>query len=36
MFFGSQGMRFCVDSETIVTPKKLEETDSVRKLKLVI
>ncbi len=36
MFFGSQGMRFYVDSETIVTPKKLEETDSVRKLKLVI
>lgn len=36
MFFGSQGMRFYVDMDTIITPKKLEQTDKICKLKYVI
>jgi len=29
MFFSSQGMRFYVDADTILTPKKLEEVDKI-------
>ena len=36
MFYGSQGMRYYVDLETIVTPTKLEENDSFRKIKNII
>ena len=36
MFYGSQGMRYYVDLDTIVTPKKLEESDSFRKTKNII
>ncbi len=36
MFYGSQGMRYYVDLDTIVTPKKLEEIDSFRKIKDII
>ena len=36
MFYGSQGMRYYVDLETIVTPKRLEEKDSFRKIKNII
>jgi hypothetical protein len=36
MFFGSQGMRYYVDMDTIITPKKLEQTDKICKLKYVI
>lgn len=31
-FFGSQGMRFYVDLDTIITPKKLEECDKFNKV----
>ena len=33
MFFGSQGMRYYVDLDTILSPKKLEETDKLKKVK---
>ena len=33
MFFGSQGMRYYVDLDTILTPKKLEETDKFKTVK---
>ncbi|MEG1499480.1 MAG: hypothetical protein RR400_00190, partial [Clostridia bacterium] len=36
MFFGSQGMRYYVDSDTILAPKKLEEIDSFKKVKDII
>lgn len=36
MFFGSQGMRYYVDPDTILSPKKLEETDKLRKAKNII
>jgi len=36
MFFESQGMRYYVDMDTILTPKKLEETDKINKLKYII
>lgn len=36
MFFGSQGMRYYVDPDTILTPKKLEETDKYKKTKNII
>ncbi|MCI5797732.1 MAG: hypothetical protein MR024_03855 [Firmicutes bacterium] len=36
MFYESQGMRYYVDLDTIVTPKKLEESDSFRKTKNII
>lgn len=31
MFFGSQGMNYYVDLDTILKPKKLEETDKMKK-----
>ncbi len=31
MFFGSQGMNYYVDLDTILKPKKLEETDKLKK-----
>lgn len=36
MFFGSQGMRYYVDPDTILCPKKLEETDKFKKVKNII
>lgn len=36
MFYSSQGMRFYVDSDTVVTPKRLEETDAISALKYII
>lgn len=33
MFFGSHGMRYYVDMDTILTPKKLETYDKMRKVK---
>ena len=36
MFFGSQGMRYYVDPDTILSPKKLEETDKFKKTKSII
>lgn len=35
-FFSSQGMRFYVDSETIVSPKKLEEVDKIEDAKYIL
>lgn len=36
MFYLSQGMRFYVDNEQVVTPKRLEETDGLGGLKYII
>lgn len=36
MFFGSQGMRYYVDLDTILSPKRLEESDSFSKVKNII
>ncbi|MDD4685910.1 MAG: hypothetical protein PHI76_01305 [Clostridia bacterium] len=37
MFFGSQGMRFYVDLDsTIISPKRLEQTDKINRLKYVL
>lgn len=36
MFFSSQGMRFYVDNDTILTPKKLEEVDKIEDAKYLI
>jgi hypothetical protein len=36
MYYGSMGMRYYVDPDTILTPKKLEEQDSVNKTKFII
>ena len=36
MFFSSQGMRFYVDSGTILTPKKLEEVDTIENSKYLL
>ncbi len=36
MFFGSQGMRYYVDLDTILSPKKLEQTDKFNKVKDII
>lgn len=33
MFYGSQGMRYYVDADTIITPKKLEEVDKFSRCK---
>mgnify|MGYP001623609196 CR=1 FL=1 len=33
MFYGSQGMRYYVDLDTILSPKRLEENDSFREVK---
>ena len=35
-FFSSQGMRFYVDSDTIKSPKKLEEVDKINKAKYLL
>lgn len=32
-FFTNQGMRYYIDLETIITPKKLEETEQIAKIK---
>ncbi len=36
MFFSSQGMRFYVDNDTILTPKKLEEVDKIDDAKFLL
>lgn len=36
MFYGSQGMKYYVDAETIVSPKKLEQRDKMKKTKYVL
>ena len=36
MFYGSQGMRYYVDLDTILSPKRLEENDSFKDLKNLI
>lgn len=36
MFFSSQGMRFYVDNDTILSPKKLEENDKIEDAKYII
>ncbi|MGD9901007.1 MAG: hypothetical protein AB7S44_00525 [Spirochaetales bacterium] len=36
MYYGSMGMRYYVDPETILSPKKLEEQDKMRYTKFVI
>lgn len=36
MFFSSQGMRFYVDTDTIHTPKRLEEVDRIEDAKYII
>lgn len=36
MFFSSQGMRFYVDNDTILSPKKLEEKDGIEKAKYLL
>ena len=36
MFFGSQGMRYYVDAETFLTPKKLEQQDNIQKTKYLL
>ena len=35
-FFSSQGMRFYVDNETILSPKRLEEVDKIEDAKFII
>ena len=35
-FFSSQGMRFYVDNDTILSPKKLEEVDKIEDAKFVL
>ncbi len=35
-FFSSQGMRFYVDLDTILTPKKLEEVDKISKARFIL
>ncbi len=36
MFFSSQGMRFYVDADTILTPKRLEEVDKIDNAKYLL
>lgn len=36
MFFSSQGMRFYVDADTILTPKRLEEVDKIDNAKFLL
>lgn len=36
MFFSSQGMRYYVDADTVVTPKKLEQQDTFEKTKYLL
>ncbi len=36
MFYGSQGMRYYVDAETIISPKRLEEVDRFSRCKDII
>jgi hypothetical protein len=36
MFFSSQGMRYYVDADTVVTPKKLEQQDTIEKTKYLL
>ena len=35
-FFQSQGMRFYVDSQSIISPKKLEENDKIDDIKYLL
>lgn len=36
MFYGSQGMRYYVDADTIISPKRLEEVDKFKRCKDII
>lgn len=36
MFYSSHGMRFYVDSDNVVSPKRMEETDTINSLKYII
>ena len=36
MFFSSQGMRFYVDNDTILSPKRLEEVDRIEDAKFIL
>ncbi len=36
VYYGSMGMRYYVDNETILTPKRLEEQDSIKTAKFII
>ncbi len=36
LFYGSQGMRYYVDQDTVLTPKKLEQQDKIKKTKYII
>lgn len=36
MFYASQGMKYYVDGDTIITPKKLEQRDKIKKSKYVL
>ena len=36
MFYGSQGMRYYVDADTIISPKRLEEVDRFKRCKDII
>ncbi len=36
MFYGSQGMRYYVDLDTILSPKRLEENDPYKKVRYII
>jgi len=36
MFFVSQGMRYYIDGETVLSPKKLEQTDKIKKTKYLL
>ena len=36
MFFGGQGMRYYIDGDTFLTPKKLEQMDNIQKTKYLL
>lgn len=36
MFFGSQGMRYYADADTVLAPKKLEQLDNIQKTKYLL
>ena len=36
LFFGNHGMKYYIDSETIISPKKHEELDKINQIKFLI
>lgn len=36
MFFGSQGMRYYADADTVLSPKKLEQLDNIQQTKYLL